>query len=100
MSSADSSVEQNENTIWQHLDYYVRRLEGELVLVQTLLKQMSDRSLDNAEIGTFYIALDDLDAEWAEAVLEQGEHLEEGKSCDFVPPDEVMLYLEDDEDNL
>ena len=87
------------DAIWQHLDYYVRRVEGELVLVQTLLKLLSDQAVEDGEITTYYIELSDLDEEWSQAVFEQGSDLEEGKSCDFVPPDEAVLYADDLEEN-
>lgn len=76
------------DVIWQHLDYYVRRVEGELVLVQTLLKLLPDQAVEDGEITTYYIELADLDEEWAQAVFEQGSDLEEGKSGDFVPPED------------
>ena len=101
MSDYDNSGEQDENIVWQHLDYYVRCVEGALVLVQTLLKQMPGQEPHEAEITTFYIEPKDLDTEWAEAVLEQGGHLAEGKSCDFIPPDEFDYPIDDpDEDEL
>jgi hypothetical protein len=75
---------------WEHLDYYVRRHGGDLYLVETLLKQVQDRP-DQAEICTFYYTPDQLTPEWAEALHEQGEDLQEFKSADFAPPDEVFL---------
>jgi hypothetical protein len=77
------------DVIWQHLDYYVRRVDDELVLVETLLKVSPGEEAENAEIMTFYFEPEDLEEEWAIAVLEQGRDLEEGKSGDFVPPDEI-----------
>jgi hypothetical protein len=77
-----------EDVWWQHLDYYVRRYEDQLLLVQTLLKQNGDPSQD--EICTYYYSLDEMPANWARAVFEQGRNLEDGKSCDFVPPDEYI----------
>ena len=77
-----------EDTIWEHLDFYVRRYEGQLVLVQTMLKLEPGISADAAEIITFYFTLDQLDPDWVDAVSEQGAALKEGKSCDFAPPDE------------
>ena len=89
---------QYAESAWYHMDYYVRRFEGELVLVQTLLRVDPDGA---EEICTFYIDLDQLDEEWTEAILTQGEALEEGKSADFVPPDELSIYDDDpDEDAL
>jgi hypothetical protein len=79
---------------WVHLDYYVRRHEGELVLVQMMLKRQSDQG----EIVTIYIGLHELDELWTEAVLIQGEHLEDGKSCAFVPPDDDEDSFYDDEE--
>lgn len=76
------------DAIWQHLDYYVRRDAGRLLLVRTMLKRAPGALPNQGEIITFYYELEELDADWAEAVLEQGVDLEEGKSCDFVPPDE------------
>src|ERR1041385_5727498 len=84
MTNYDVSAEHSTDIIWQHLDYYVRRVDGELVLVQTLLKLSSNEPSENGEISTFYIELSDLDDDWAQAVLEQGSDLEEGKSGDFV----------------
>lgn len=99
MSSADSSAGQNDGVMWQHLDFYVRRFEGELVLVQTLLKQVLGESPKNAEIATFYYRLQELEDDWAQAVIEQGAHLEEGKSTDFAPPNEMRLLLDDTEED-
>ena len=79
-----------EDAIWEHLDFYVRRFEGQLVLVQTMLKREPAISSDAVEIITFYFELDELDPEWADAVWEQGAELEEGKSCDFAPPNEDL----------
>src|SRR5690349_9071343 len=76
------------NTIWQHLDYYVRRQSGRLYLVRTMFKMEPGIPDHEGEIVTFYFELDELDAEWIDAVLEQGADLQEGKSCDFAPPDE------------
>ncbi len=78
----------SDDAIWQHLDYYVRRHAGRLVLVRTMFKREPGIPDDRGEIITFYFDLDELDAEWADAVLEQGSALDEGKSCDFAPPDE------------
>lgn len=80
---------------WQHMDYYVRRDGDQLFLVQTLLKESADQS----EICTFYIDLDQLEADWVEAIFEQGADLEDGKSCDFVPPDEIAMYGLDEDDD-
>lgn len=81
--------ERDSEISYYHLDYYVRRFEGELVLVETLLKQ-SAHAPDESEIVTFYIAQEDLEPDWVDALLEQGEDLEEGQSMDFVPPDEMI----------
>lgn len=91
---SDQTVE-SDGYVWQHLDYYVRREADNLVLVQTLLRRAIDQSPDQAEICTFYITLDQLEPEWVEAVLSQGAALEHGKSCDFVPPDELIDYYDD-----
>ena len=88
MSNYRDGTGGSEDAIWQHLDFYVRRREGQLVLVQTLLKFERDSPDNTAEIITIYFGLDQLDLEWADAVSDQGAALEEGKSCDFVPPDE------------
>ena len=100
MTSYDISTQQDTDVIWQHLDYYVRRVDDELVLVQTLLKLLPGEPVENGEITTYYIELSDLDEDWAQAVLEQGYDLEEGKSCDFVPPDEVIMYGDDLEEDI
>ena len=76
------------DAIWQHLDYYVRRYSGRLLLVRTMLKLAPGALPNQGEIVTLYYELEELDLDWADAVLEQGDALEEGKSCDFVPPDE------------
>lgn len=94
---AEFSTEPDNEIIWQHLDFYVRRVDGELVLVETLLKVLPGESSENAEINTFYFEVQDLEEEWAFAVLEQGCDLEEGKSGDFVPPDEATMFFEDED---
>ncbi|MCC7450112.1 MAG: hypothetical protein IT324_22030 [Anaerolineae bacterium] len=91
---SDQTVE-SDGYLWQHLDYYVRREGDDLVLVQTLLRRQVDHPPDQAEICTVYITLDQLEPDWAEAVLSQGADLEHGKSCDFVPPDEVFDYYDE-----
>ena len=91
---SDQTVE-SDGYLWQHLDYYVRREGADLVLVQTLLRRKLDESPDQAEICTFYITLDELEPDWVEAVLSQGADLARGKSCDFVPPDELVDYYDE-----
>ena len=78
----------SEDKIWRHLDFYVRRHEGQLILVQTMLRLERNAPSDAGEIVTLYFDLDQLAPEWADAVLEQGATLEDGKSCDFAPPEE------------
>jgi hypothetical protein len=76
-----------DDVIWEHLDYYVRRAGLDLYLVQTAWKIPKESPAD-AEIVTFYYCIDELNDEWADALIEQGEGLLDGKSADFVPPDE------------
>lgn len=74
---------------WTHLGYYVRRENGELVLVQTfLVERPDDVQAAATDIRTFHIDPNELEPDWAEEVLIQGAHLAEGKSCEFFPPDE------------
>lgn len=75
-----------DEVIAQHLGYYVRRENDTLVLVETLL--MEGDNPDTTDIYTVHIPLEDLEPEWVEALYEQGSHLEEGKSCEFVAPDD------------
>jgi hypothetical protein len=89
----DDAAEDEEEDGFVHLGYYVRRVEGSLVLVQTFLIQHEDQS--QSDIQTAYIEMGDLEPSWIDAVHEQGQHLIEGKSVDFVPPDE-----DDDFDDL
>jgi hypothetical protein len=89
----DSIQDDQPEVVWQHLDYYVRRHHGELVLVETVLKQIAGEAVDQTEIYTFYYGVDQLPPEWAEAILEQGVDLPDNKSGDFVPPDEI-IYLQ------
>jgi hypothetical protein len=91
----DSDVDEIEEDGFTHIGYYVRRVEGELVLVQTFITDSDDP--DTANARTVYFALADLEPEWAMAVIEQGEALLENKSVEFIPPDEYD-DLADDED--
>ncbi|MEP7285679.1 MAG: hypothetical protein ABI947_07925 [Chloroflexota bacterium] len=101
MLSAEQAKDQASDDVrWQHIDYYVRRVDDGLVLVETLLRIDPDGV---QEICTFYIDIDQLNKEWVQAVWEQSEGLEEGKSADFVPPDELYFYdsgIADEEDEL
>jgi hypothetical protein len=82
---------------WDPLDYYVRRVSGRLMLVQTLMSADEE----SPEVQTVYIEVADLEPEWAEAVLEQGADLEDGKSCHFIPPEEDEFEEADDfEDDM
>ncbi len=85
-----TAPKEDSDVSWEHLDYYVRRHGGELYLVETLLKEVRNQP-DQTEICTFYYSQDQLTPDWAEALHEQGADLEEFKSTDFVPPDEVFL---------
>ena len=89
LSSESAMVEPSEEVRWQHIDFYVRRVDDGPILVQTLLRIDPD---GGQEICTFYIDIDQLDKEWVQAVWAQSEGLEEGKSADFVPPDELHFY--------
>jgi len=90
--------ESMDNYSWEHLDYYVRRVDNKPVLIETMMRTDPD---GNQEIYTFSIELEELDDEWADALIEQAEGLEEGKSADFVPPDEMRAFAhrDDDEDD-
>jgi hypothetical protein len=85
-------VDEIDEDGFTHIGYYVRRVNGELVLVQTFITDSDDP--DNANARSVYFTPSDLEPEWAAAVLEQGESLFEGKSAEFIPPDD---YYEDDE---
>ncbi|HVO42928.1 MAG TPA: hypothetical protein VMT34_09900 [Aggregatilineales bacterium] len=84
----------SDDVSWEHLDYYVRRSGKDLFLVQTALKTVADDP-DRSEICTFYYGIDELTDDWANALIDQGEMLEDGKSADFVPPDESRRFRHD-----
>lgn len=86
LDAGEDAAEDEEEDGFVHLGYYVRRVEGNLVLVQTFLIQHEDQS--QSDIQTAYIEMGDLEPSWIEAIHEQGHHLIEGKSAEFVPPDD------------
>ncbi|MBX3082753.1 MAG: hypothetical protein KF716_14030 [Anaerolineae bacterium] len=92
----DSEVDEVDEDGFTHIGYYVRRVNGDLVLVQTFITDSDDPDLANAR--TVYFAPDDLEPEWAIAIEEQGEALLEGKSAEFIPPDDYDDLDEDEED--
>ena len=93
---ADSEVDEIEEEGFTHIGYYVRRVDGELILVQTFITDSDDP--DTANARTVYFATADLEPEWAEAVSEQGEALFEGKSAEFIPPDDYDDLDDEDAD--
>jgi hypothetical protein len=98
MSDIQSEYDQQiDSTAWQHLGYYVRREEGQLVLIESFLVQ-DPADPASADVTMLHLDLDELEPEWVEAVALQGADLEEGKSCEFVTPDEDLFEFEEDLD--
>jgi hypothetical protein len=81
---------------WYHVGYYVRRVNGELVLVQSLVTVNEDG--DDADALTLYLDLDELEPAWLESLHEQGFELAEGKSCEFIPPEDEDEFDDEDEE--
>jgi hypothetical protein len=92
----DDDVDEIEEDGFTHIGYYVRRVEGDLVLVQTFITDSDDP--DTANARTVYFALTDLEPEWTVAVLEQGEALDEDKSVEFIPPEEYDDFDDEEDD--
>jgi hypothetical protein len=85
---SDGNSTESDGANYQHLGYYVRREDGELVLIETLLIRPDGEDEDQADIYTVHLDLEQLEPGWVEEVNIQGAHLIEAKSCEFIPPDE------------
>jgi hypothetical protein len=85
---------------FMHLGYYVRRVEGVLVLVQTFVVNTDTGAGTGTSVDVQMAYLDrgDLDEAWLEAIDDQGQHLIEGKSVEFMPPDDDLDDDDIDED--
>lgn len=96
----DEAIKDNpEGLIAYGVWHKVSRVDGQIVLIETVMTQFRNEPYDEDEEEEEILSLDDLSQSWALAAAAQGAHLEEGEWEYFSYPESGDVEITEDSES-